>query len=131
MGATKRMSARHGASGGRRTYLYSAGGHLELCRELFAEYSIWLCVLAEDVFEDLELVSGSSLSVLYFVWDVGEESPEIDRRGVDSGGHQGRNASTGIPWLGRVHVVMMVLCRLSGRKWKCGEMNVYGVQQRV
>lgn len=90
------------------TNLNCARGHLELGSEFFAEDGVGLGVLAEDVLEDLELVSGGPLAVFYFIGDVGEESPEIDRRGVDSGGHQGRNASTGIPWLGedtRVHLV--------------------------
>jgi len=81
-----------------RTNLDSAGTHVELCGELFAERSIWFCVLAEDLFEDLELRSRCSLAVLDFVGDVGEEGPEIDRGGVDTGGHQSRNASVLVPW---------------------------------
>jgi len=94
------VSTRRADEAGDGAYLDCAGRHLELSGEFFAESGVGFGVLAEDVFEDLELVSRSSLAVFYFIGDVGEESPEIDRRGVDSGGHQGRNASTGIPWVG-------------------------------
>lgn len=90
-----RRDARRGA------YLDCARRHFELCSEFFAQDGVGLCVLAEDLFQDLELVPRGPFAVLYFVGDVGEESPEIDRGGVDSGGHQGRNASSRIPWLGK------------------------------
>lgn len=94
------MSTRPLGKDGGGTYLNGARGHFELGGEFFAKDGVGLGVFAEDVFEDLELVSGGPLSVFYFVGDVGEEGSEIDRRGVDSRWHQGRNASTRVPWVG-------------------------------
>ena len=70
--------------------------------------------------------------MFYFIGDVGEESSEIDRRGVDSGGHQGRNASTGIPWLGEDIWVHLVLGRerLVGREGVDGEQGVGRVRRK-
>lgn len=126
-GRDARVSTRRGDEAGDGAYLDCAGRHLELGGEFFAEHGVGFGVFAEDVFEDLELVSRGPLAVFHFVGDVREESPEIDRRGVDSGGHQGRNASTGIPWLGDgiwVHVEV-------DRGRDVGEMGVRGGGEMV
>lgn len=56
-GATRRVSTRRLGAGEEGAYLNGAGGHLELRSEFFAEDGVGLGVFAEDVFEDLELVS--------------------------------------------------------------------------
>jgi hypothetical protein len=62
----------------KETDLYASRCHIQLCSQLCAQGSIWLCVAFEDGFEDFELSAGCAFPVLDFVGGIRIESAKIN-----------------------------------------------------
>jgi hypothetical protein len=66
-------------------HLHSSSGHVELFCEPFAELGIRLGIALENIFQDLELSTGSPFPMLDFIRNVRIEGSKVDRRGIDAG----------------------------------------------
>ena len=61
------------------TCLHASGGHVKLPCKICAHDTVWLLVMGEGLFENLELGLCRPLSMFYFVWDVRIELSEVDK----------------------------------------------------